>query len=75
MGTFPPAEVLNQKKCKHDQLYQSHVLTQANQVSTSNQITREWRSMHRERVDWEANRNRLAADDKHFEEAKAEKKA
>ncbi|MFS7964016.1 hypothetical protein Hanom_Chr08g00745141 [Helianthus anomalus] len=36
MGTFPPTEILHQKKQKHKQLYQSHVVVQANQVSTYN---------------------------------------
>ncbi|MFS7920977.1 hypothetical protein Hanom_Chr03g00231201 [Helianthus anomalus] len=30
MGAFPPAEVLHQKKRKHEQLYQSHLFAQAN---------------------------------------------
>ncbi|MFS7967037.1 hypothetical protein Hanom_Chr09g00781011 [Helianthus anomalus] len=70
MGTFPPAEVLHHKQRKHEQLYQSHVVVQANQLSTGNQIMREWRTMHRERAEWEAFRSRLAADAKQFEKAK-----
>ncbi|MFS7918913.1 hypothetical protein Hanom_Chr03g00206771 [Helianthus anomalus] len=69
---LPPIEVLHQKKHKHEKLYQSHVFTQANQVSTSNQITREWRTMHHERAEWEDYRDRLATDARQFEKAKAE---
>ncbi|KAJ0801173.1 hypothetical protein HanPI659440_Chr03g0114291 [Helianthus annuus] len=72
MGAFPSAELLHQKKRKQEQLYQSHVFAQANHVSTSNQITREWRTMHREHADWEYYRSRLADDAKHFEKAEAE---
>ncbi|KAJ0607249.1 hypothetical protein HanHA89_Chr03g0094411 [Helianthus annuus] len=72
-GAPPPQfEVLHQKKRKHEKLYQSHVFTQANQVSTSNQITSKWRTMHRERAEWEDYRDRLATHARQFEKAKAE---
>ncbi|KAF5791157.1 hypothetical protein HanXRQr2_Chr09g0391441 [Helianthus annuus] len=72
MGTFPTAEVLHQKQRTHDQVYHSHVLAQANQLSNGNQIMREWRSMHRQLGVWEDFRSCLAADAIQFEKAKAE---
>ncbi|MFS7965397.1 hypothetical protein Hanom_Chr09g00761791 [Helianthus anomalus] len=44
LGAFPPGEVIHQKKRGHENLYRAHVFAHANTASTSNQITREWRT-------------------------------
>ncbi|MFS7906656.1 hypothetical protein Hanom_Chr01g00061821 [Helianthus anomalus] len=70
-GAFPSGEVLHQKERGHDNLYCSHVFVTANYSSTNYQITREWRTMHRERAEWEKHMERLAAEAQLFMKAKA----
>ncbi|KAF5772053.1 hypothetical protein HanXRQr2_Chr13g0572251 [Helianthus annuus] len=72
MGAFPPGEVRHQGDRGHDHLYRSHVYAQANYDSTSYQITHEWHTMYLERAGWEKHQERLAAEAKLFEMAKAE---
>ncbi|KAJ0588036.1 hypothetical protein HanIR_Chr04g0169991 [Helianthus annuus] len=71
-GGLPPGEVRHQKDRRYDNLYRFHVYAQANCASTSYQITREWRTMYRERAEWEKHSERLAAEAKLFEKAKAD---
>ncbi|MFS7988747.1 hypothetical protein Hanom_Chr11g01038511 [Helianthus anomalus] len=72
MGAFPTGEVRHQRDRRHDALYRSHVYAHANCAYTSYQITREWRTIYLERAGWEKHRERLAAEAKLFEQAKAE---
>ncbi|MFS8024299.1 hypothetical protein Hanom_Chr16g01461601 [Helianthus anomalus] len=62
----------------HDGLYHAYVVGEANTRAANNQIVREWRTMLRERGDWEKYRERLLRQVKDFEKMKnsfAEEKA
>ncbi|MFS8018855.1 hypothetical protein Hanom_Chr15g01396961 [Helianthus anomalus] len=62
----------------HDALYHAYVVGEANTPATNHQIVREWRTMVKERSEWEKYRKRLVRQVKDFEKAKvafAEEKA
>ncbi|XP_021973971.2 myosin-7B [Helianthus annuus] len=52
-------------------LYRTYILAEANARSANHQIVREWRTMVRERADWEAYRERVLKRVGEFEKAKA----
>ncbi|KAJ0637200.1 hypothetical protein HanPI659440_Chr17g0691841 [Helianthus annuus] len=37
----------------HEQLYRTYIIGEANARSANHQIVRKWRTMYRERADWE----------------------
>ncbi|MFS7912594.1 hypothetical protein Hanom_Chr02g00131791 [Helianthus anomalus] len=65
-------QVRHQRDHGHDVLCRSHVFTQANCTSISHQITCELCTMYLERSSWVKHRERLAAEAKLFEQAKAQ---
>ncbi|MFS7965477.1 hypothetical protein Hanom_Chr09g00762731 [Helianthus anomalus] len=69
LNSFPPGEVNRQRARTHDGLYQAYVVGEANTRATNHQIVREWRTMIKERADWENYRERLVRQVKEFEKA------
>ncbi|MFS7947641.1 hypothetical protein Hanom_Chr06g00550641 [Helianthus anomalus] len=63
---------MNVRRRSHYQLYHPPLLAQANQISTGNQVTCEWRVMYRERALFEETKRRLGVDEKLFQQAKAQ---
>ncbi|KAM0042602.1 hypothetical protein Hdeb2414_s0010g00331671 [Helianthus debilis subsp. tardiflorus] len=66
-----PGEVVRQRSRTHDGLYQAYVVGEANTRAANHQIVREWRTMVRERSDWENYHDRLLREAKDFEKLKA----
>ncbi|KAM0063944.1 hypothetical protein Hdeb2414_s0003g00096811 [Helianthus debilis subsp. tardiflorus] len=71
LNSFPPAEVNRQRARTHDGLYQAYVVGEANTRAANHQIVREWRTMVKERADWEKYRERLVRQAKEFDQASA----
>ncbi|MFS7985034.1 hypothetical protein Hanom_Chr11g00993571 [Helianthus anomalus] len=71
LNSFPPGEVNRQRARSHDGLYQAYVVGEANTRAANHQIVREWRTMVRERANWEKYRERLVREAKEFEKANA----
>ncbi|KAF5782182.1 hypothetical protein HanXRQr2_Chr11g0492591 [Helianthus annuus] len=53
LNSFPPGEVNRQRARTHDGLYHAYVVGEANTRAANHQIVREWRTMVKERGDWE----------------------
>ncbi|KAJ0546809.1 hypothetical protein HanIR_Chr08g0365051 [Helianthus annuus] len=53
LNSFPPGEVNRQRARTHDGLYHAYVVGEANTRTANHQIVREWRTMVKERGDWE----------------------
>ncbi|MFS7944520.1 hypothetical protein Hanom_Chr06g00513121 [Helianthus anomalus] len=78
LGSFPPDEVNRQRVCTHDGLYHAYIVGEANTRAANHQIVSEWRTMVRERADWEKYQERLLKQVQDFEKMKsafAEEKA
>ncbi|MFS7897858.1 hypothetical protein Hanom_Chr00s013295g01750461 [Helianthus anomalus] len=71
LNSFTPGEVNRQKAKNHELLYRTYVIGEANTRAANHQIVREWRTMIRERVDWEAYRERMLKRFADFEKSKA----
>ncbi|MFS7970093.1 hypothetical protein Hanom_Chr09g00816931 [Helianthus anomalus] len=71
LNSFTPGEVNRQKAKNHEGLYRTHVIGEANTRAANHQIVREWRTMVRERVDWEGYRERMLKRMSDFEKSKA----
>ncbi|KAM0040306.1 hypothetical protein Hdeb2414_s0012g00392221 [Helianthus debilis subsp. tardiflorus] len=78
LNSFPPREVNRQRVQTHDSLYHAYVVGEANTRAANHQIVREWRTMVKERAEWEKYREHLLRQVKEYEKAKvafAEEKA
>ncbi|KAJ0681827.1 hypothetical protein HanPI659440_Chr16g0640471 [Helianthus annuus] len=78
LNSFPLGEVIRQRTRTHDGLYHAYIVGEANTHAANHQIVREWRTMVRERGDWEKYREHLLRQVKDFEKMKsafAEEKA
>ncbi|MFS8030833.1 hypothetical protein Hanom_Chr17g01538751 [Helianthus anomalus] len=71
LNSFTPAEVNRQKAKPHEMLYRTYILGEANTRAANHQIVREWRTMVRERADWEVYRERMLKRVADFEKVKA----
>ncbi|XP_035839009.1 hepatoma-derived growth factor-related protein 2-like [Helianthus annuus] len=71
LNSFTPAEVNRQRAKPHEMLYRTYILGEANARAANYQIVREWRTMVRERADWEAYRERMLKRIAEFEKSKA----
>ncbi|KAM0035191.1 hypothetical protein Hdeb2414_s0015g00443431 [Helianthus debilis subsp. tardiflorus] len=71
LNSFPPAEVHRQRAKPHELLYRTFILGEANARAANHQIVREWRTMVKERADWEGYRERTLKRIAEFEKAKA----
>ncbi|KAM0015456.1 putative microtubule-associated protein 7 family [Helianthus debilis subsp. tardiflorus] len=71
LNSFPPAEVNRQRAKPHELLYRTFILGEANARAANHQIVREWRTMVRERADWEGYRERMLKRIADFEKSKA----
>ncbi|MFS7977632.1 hypothetical protein Hanom_Chr10g00906281 [Helianthus anomalus] len=71
LNSFPPGEVNKQRARTHDGSYHAFVVGEANTCAANHQIVREWRTMVRERGDWEKYRERLLRQVKEFEKMKS----
>ncbi|KAJ0667472.1 hypothetical protein HanPI659440_Chr17g0678181 [Helianthus annuus] len=71
LNSFTPGEVNRQRARTHDELYQAYVVGEANTRAANHQIVREWRTMVKERADWEKYRDSLMKEMKSYEIAKA----
>ncbi|XP_035834057.1 uncharacterized protein LOC118482608 [Helianthus annuus] len=71
LNSFPPGEVNRQRAKTHEMLYRTYILGEANARSANHQIVREWRTMVRERADWEGYRERTLKRIAEFEKSKA----
>ncbi|XP_035839038.1 caldesmon-like [Helianthus annuus] len=71
LNSFTPAEVNRQRAKPHEMLYRTYILGEANARAANHQIVREWRTMVRERADWEAYRERMLKRIAEFEKSKA----
>ncbi|MFS7902093.1 hypothetical protein Hanom_Chr01g00007201 [Helianthus anomalus] len=71
LNYFPPGEVSRQREQTHDGLYHAYVVGEANTRAANHQIVREWRTMVRERRDWEKYLERLLRQVKDFEKMKS----
>ncbi|MFS7998371.1 hypothetical protein Hanom_Chr12g01152931 [Helianthus anomalus] len=70
LNSFPPGEVNWQRARSHDSLYHAYVVGEANTRAANHQIVREWRTMVKERGDWEKYRERVLRQVKDFEKLK-----
>ncbi|MFS8017105.1 putative igA-specific serine endopeptidase [Helianthus anomalus] len=70
LNSFPPAEVNRQRAKPHELLYRTFILGEANARAANHQIVREWRTMVRERADWEGYRERMLKRIADFETSK-----
>ncbi|MFS7928885.1 hypothetical protein Hanom_Chr04g00326061 [Helianthus anomalus] len=70
LGSFPPGEVNRQRAHTHEGLYHAYIVGEANTRAANHQIVREWRTMVRERADWEKYRERLLKQVQDFEKVK-----
>ncbi|XP_021999370.1 caldesmon-like [Helianthus annuus] len=71
LNSFTPGEVNRQKAKTHESLYRTYVIEEANTRAANHQIVREWRTMVRERADWESYRERMLKRISDFEKSKA----
>ncbi|XP_022003181.1 uncharacterized protein LOC110900604 [Helianthus annuus] len=71
LNSFTPAEVNRQRAKPHELLYRTFILGEANARAANHQIVREWRTMVRERADWEGSRERTLKRIAEFEKSKA----
>ncbi|KAM0066269.1 hypothetical protein Hdeb2414_s0002g00046731 [Helianthus debilis subsp. tardiflorus] len=71
LNSFTPAEVSRQRAKPHELLYRTFILGEANARAANHQIVREWRTMVRERADWEVYRERMLKRIAEFEKFKA----
>ncbi|XP_021996358.1 uncharacterized protein LOC110893564 [Helianthus annuus] len=71
LNSFPPGEVNRQRARTHESLYHAYVVGEANTCATNHQIVREWRTMVKERAEWEKYCERLLKQVKEYEKAKA----
>ncbi|XP_021974528.1 uncharacterized protein LOC110869593 [Helianthus annuus] len=71
LNSIPPGEVNRQRERTHSALYHAYVVGEANTRAANHQIVREWRTMVREREEWEKYRERLLKQVKAFERSKA----
>ncbi|KAM0056928.1 hypothetical protein Hdeb2414_s0006g00224281 [Helianthus debilis subsp. tardiflorus] len=59
LNSFPPGEVNRQRAHTHDGLYHAYVVGEANTHAANHQIVRKWRTMVKERRDWEKYHERV----------------
>ncbi|KAF5778387.1 hypothetical protein HanRHA438_Chr12g0558171 [Helianthus annuus] len=71
LNSFPPGEVNRQRARTHDGLYHASIVGVANTRVANHQIVRGWRTMVKERGDWEKYRERLLRQVKDFEKLKS----
>ncbi|KAJ0939097.1 hypothetical protein HanRHA438_Chr02g0057211 [Helianthus annuus] len=71
LNSFTPVEVNRQRAKTHEMLYRTFVLGEANARAANHQIVRKWRTMVRERADWEGYRERMLKRIADFEKSKA----
>ncbi|KAJ0716528.1 hypothetical protein HanPI659440_Chr13g0513731 [Helianthus annuus] len=71
LNSFTPGEVNRQRAKTHEMLYRTYVLGEANARAANHQIVREWRTMVRERADWEGYREWMLKRITDFEKSKA----
>ncbi|KAM0055583.1 hypothetical protein Hdeb2414_s0006g00207871 [Helianthus debilis subsp. tardiflorus] len=71
LNSFPPGEVNRQRARSDDALYHAYIIGEANTRAVNHQIMREWRTMVKERGDWEKYRERVLRQVKDFEKLKA----
>ncbi|KAJ0753157.1 hypothetical protein HanPI659440_Chr09g0332591 [Helianthus annuus] len=71
LNSFTPGEVNRQRAKTHEMFYRTYVLGEANARAANHQIVREWRTMVRERADWEGYRERMLKRITDFEKSKA----
>ncbi|KAM0056165.1 hypothetical protein Hdeb2414_s0006g00214871 [Helianthus debilis subsp. tardiflorus] len=71
LNSSPPGEVNLQRARTHDGLYHAYVVREANTRTANHQVVREWRTMVKERAEWEKYRERLVRQVKGYEKAKA----
>ncbi|MFS8021682.1 hypothetical protein Hanom_Chr16g01430261 [Helianthus anomalus] len=71
LNSFPPGEVNRQRARTDDGLYHAYVVGEANTHAANHPIVREWRTMVKERGNWEKYHERLLRQVKDFEKAKA----
>ncbi|KAF5814352.1 hypothetical protein HanXRQr2_Chr03g0110111 [Helianthus annuus] len=70
LNSFTLDEVIRQRARTHDGLYQAYVVSEANTRAANHQIVHEWRTMVKERSDWEKYSDRLLREAKDFEKYK-----
>ncbi|KAF5801759.1 hypothetical protein HanXRQr2_Chr06g0251781 [Helianthus annuus] len=71
LNSFTPGEVNRQRAKNHESLYRTYVIGEANTRAANHQIVREWRTMVRERADWESYHERMLKCISEFEKSKA----
>ncbi|MFS7992211.1 putative transcription factor bZIP family [Helianthus anomalus] len=71
LNSIPPREVDRQRARTHSGLYHAYVVGEANTRATNHQIVREWRTLVRERDDWEKYRERMLRRVNEFEKSEA----
>ncbi|XP_021985851.1 stress response protein NST1-like [Helianthus annuus] len=59
LNSIPPGEVVRQRARTHSGLYHAYVVGEANTRAANHQIVCEWRTMVRERENWEKYRERI----------------
>ncbi|MFS7955332.1 hypothetical protein Hanom_Chr07g00641401 [Helianthus anomalus] len=70
LNSFPPGEVNRQRARTHDALYHAYVAGEVNTRAANHQIVREWRTVVKERGDWEKYRDCLLRQKAGFDEEK-----
>ncbi|KAF5759310.1 hypothetical protein HanXRQr2_Chr16g0739701 [Helianthus annuus] len=78
LGSFRLEEVKGQRARTHEGLYRAYIVGETNTRAANHQIVREWRTMCKERADWEKYREHLLKQVQDFEQMKnafAEEKA
>ncbi|KAJ0702232.1 hypothetical protein HanPI659440_Chr14g0527051 [Helianthus annuus] len=71
LDSFHPGEVNRQRARTHEGLYHTYIVGEANTRAANHQIVREWRTMVRERADWEKYRESLLKQVQDFEKVKS----
>ncbi|KAJ0483338.1 hypothetical protein HanIR_Chr13g0663731 [Helianthus annuus] len=71
LNSIPPSEVDRQRARTHSGLYHAYVVGEANARAANHQIVREWRTLVREREDWEKYRERMLRRINEFDKSKA----
>ncbi|MFS8032849.1 hypothetical protein Hanom_Chr17g01562541 [Helianthus anomalus] len=71
LNSIPPGEVDRQRARTHSGLYHAYVVGETNTQAANHQIVCEWRTMVREREDWEKYRKRILSRVNDFEKSKA----
>ncbi|MFS7970785.1 hypothetical protein Hanom_Chr09g00824991 [Helianthus anomalus] len=72
LNSLPPGEVNRQRARTYNGLYHAYVIGDANTRAANHQIVCEWRTMVREREEWERYRERLLRHAKDFEKKSEE---